>query len=143
MHTHPRLNSSQPLKNKRQHFVSPSPPCSLASSNGALMSSRTHGMTGPRRAIVRFLWHDIVLCSPSVPSGRHSIHVSGPCLALTPDLPPAIFFNTRAKWEGTNHCNYVQWVGYRDDYVRYGAIMVSCQFTLHAPTSALASPTRF
>lgn len=29
---------------------------------------------------------------------------------LTPDLPLAIFFNTRVKWEGTNHCNYVQWV---------------------------------
>lgn len=29
---------------------------------------------------------------------------------LTPDLPPAIVFNTRVKWEGTNHCNYVQWV---------------------------------
>lgn len=46
---------------------------------------------------------------PSPGATLRSAQRSGP--ALTPDLPPAIIFNTREKKrEGTNHCNYVQWV---------------------------------
>lgn len=42
--------------------------------------------------------------------GGHTPFTTAALPVLTPDLPPAIFFNTGAKWEGTNHCNYVQWV---------------------------------
>lgn len=53
----------------------------------------------------------MTLCSAlqAFPRG-HTPFTTAVLSALTPELPAAIFFNTRVKWEGTNHCNYVQWV---------------------------------
>ena len=88
------------------------------------MSSRSHGMTGPQRGgggdggvvvvvvvggtWLSLAWHRAPLSKLFPGATLHSPQQPSP--ALTPDLPSAIFFNTRVKWEGTNHSNYIQWV---------------------------------
>lgn len=94
------------------------------------MSSRSHGMTGPQRGgwwggVGGFAFFGMTPCSAlqAFPRG-HTPFTTAVFPALTPDLLPAIFFNTRVKWEGTNHCNYFQWLRC-NDYVRYCETMVS------------------
>lgn len=78
------------------------------------MSSHSHSTKEPKKGrgiglFFFFFWHGRALLF-KLPLGAHIPFSSAVLLALTPDLPPAIFFNTRVKWEGTNHCNYVQWL---------------------------------
>lgn len=83
--------------------------------NGPIMSFCSHSMTAPQWEWgFGFLWHDTApLCSTSStppPPRDHTLFTTATLPMLMPDLPSVIFLNTRVKWEGTNHCNYVQWV---------------------------------